>query len=167
MTIQELNSLSEKSFFIEMEKCCGSSSWIKGMFSDRPFKNIEDLIKKADINWEQTTESDWLEAFDHHPKIGDLKSLEEKFANTKTLAGGEQASVENASQKTLLDLAAGNEAYENKFGFIFIVCATGKSAEEMLQLLNSRIGNNRETELRNAAAEQQKITTLRLKKIIT
>ncbi len=167
MTLQDLNKLTEKSFFTEMEKCCGSSTWVNNMYRQRPFNSLEDLIQKADLVWGQTNETDWLEAFNHHPKIGDLKSLEKKFASTKTLAGAEQASVEKASQQTLHDLAAGNEAYENKFGFIFIVCATGKSAEEMLQLLTSRMGNDKETELRTAAGEQQKITNLRLKKIIS
>lgn len=167
MTIAELNILPEKSFFEEMQKCCGSSSWIKKMYSERPFNNIEALLHASTEIWKNTNEKDWLEAFNHHPKIGDLKSLEEKFASTKVLAGGEQATVQAASGETIKALAEGNDQYEKKFGFIFIVSATGKSADEMLHLLNVRLPNDRNTELKIAAAEQQKITTLRLNKIIS
>lgn len=167
MTLEELNNLSDKHFIEEIQKACGSTSWLKQMSDFRPFKNAEELILKAEEAWSNTTEKDWLEAFDHHPKIGDLNSLENKFASTKALAGGEQASVQSASNETLTELAQGNAEYEKKFGFIFIVCATGKSAEEMLALLNARLPNDRSTELKTAAAEQQKITQLRLKKILS
>jgi len=166
MTITELNNLSEKHFFDEMQKCCGSTTWVNEMLAGRPFKNLEEVLNFAEEAWQNTYEKDWLEAFDHHPKIGDIKSLEEKFASTKTLAGGEQASVQSASTKTLEELVKGNTAYEKKFGFIFIVCATGKTADEMLGLLKARMPNDRNTELTIAAEEQEKITKLRLKKIL-
>ena len=133
----------------------------------KPFADIHDLLLKADKAWNLTNEKDWMEAFSHHPKIGDLKSLEQKFASTKALAGSEQASVQTASQKILEQLAEGNTLYEKKFGFIFIVCATGKSAEEMLGILNGRIRNDRPTELKIAVGEQQKIIKLRLQKLIS
>ncbi len=167
MNIDELNTLADNNFFEEMQKCCGSTSWVNQMNSFRPFKNIHELIVKAEQAWAKTNEQDWLEAFNHHPKIGDIKSLEKKFASTKSLAGGEQASVQSASSEILHELAQGNTNYEKKFGFIFIVCATGKSAEEMLQLLKARLPNDRNTELINAAAEQQKITQLRLKNLLS
>ncbi|TAH38990.1 MAG: 2-oxo-4-hydroxy-4-carboxy-5-ureidoimidazoline decarboxylase [Bacteroidetes bacterium] len=167
MTIAELNNLSEQRFFEEMQKCCGSTAWVNEMLAKRPFESLEELLNIAEKAWQNTYEKDWLEAFDHHPKIGDIKSLEKKFSSTKTLAGGEQASVQTASPKTLEALAKGNTDYENKFGFIFIVCATGKTAEEMLSILQARYPNDRNTELTIAADEQEKITLLRLKKLMT
>lgn len=128
---------------------------------------MEELKEISDILWEQTTESDWMEAFSHHPKIGDVKSLEKKFASTAAWASGEQASVNEASQEVIQKLAKGNEDYEKKFGFIFIVCATGKSAPEMLELLEIRLPHEREKELRIAANEQNKITHIRLDKLFS
>ena len=167
MTLQELNTLSDEQVKKEFFTCCGSSLWVEKMMAVKPFSNMNDLLVKADRAWNATVEKDWLEAFSHHPKIGDLKNLEKKFASTKALAGSEQASVQTASQKILEQLAEGNTLYENKFGFIFIVCATGKSAEEMLTLLNRRINNDRPAELKIAAVEQQKIIKLRLQKLIS
>lgn len=167
MNITTLNALNSASLREEFLKCCGASSWVERMIQLSPFTGKEDVFAKAEKAWAETTEQDWLEAFLHHPKIGDIKSLEKKFASTSKLAGSEQASVNVASQHTLEALADGNEAYENKFGFIFIVCASGKSATEMLELLNARIHNSRETELKIAAEEQSKITRLRLEKLLT
>lgn len=166
MTIAELNQLDANVLREEFTKCCGASAWTNGMILRRPFATKDALLKAADEVWNETNENDWLEAFLHHPKIGDLKSLEKKFATTSKLAGSEQASVNSASQDVLEALAKGNAAYENKFGFIFIVCATGKSASEMLELLNTRIHNDKQTELKIAAAEQHKITHLRLQKLV-
>ncbi len=167
MSIEELNNLPKPVFLNEMKICCASSRWMNEMYSLRPFSGMKDLMEKADKAWQSAGEEDWLEAFSHHPKIGDLESLEKKFNSTKELAGLEQSSVKTATSDTLQALADGNKEYEKKFGFIFIVCATGKSADEMLQLLNNRIVNNRAEEIRTAAAEQHKITILRLKKIIS
>ncbi|MBP6333859.1 MAG: 2-oxo-4-hydroxy-4-carboxy-5-ureidoimidazoline decarboxylase [Bacteroidia bacterium] len=167
MTIADLNKLPEPTFIEELKKCCGSTTWVNTLLSSRPFTNAEDLLEKADLAWASTNTEDWLEAFNHHPKIGDLKNLEKKFASTKELAGAEQSSVQSATTKTLEELAEGNTEYENKFGFIFIVCATGKSAAEMLQLLKMRINNDKNTELKTAATEQHKITKLRLQKILS
>ncbi len=167
MTIEELNKLPDARLKEELLKCCGSSRWVKQMIEAKPFRSEKDLFVKAESCWYHTAEPDWFEAFSHHPKIGDLKSLEKKFASTKALAGNEQASVSKASKKILEKLAEGNKLYEDKFGFIFIVCATGKSAKEMIELLNSRIDNDRTVELKIASEEQHKITTLRLQKLIS
>lgn len=166
MTIEKLNKLSSSHVFEELFKCCGSTAWAKQLTEQRPFASIEDLVFKSDRVWANATKEDGLEAFTHHPKIGDVKSLEKKFASTKAWAGGEQAGVNVANQSVLKELAKGNNDYENKFGFIFIVCATGKSAEEMLSLLNERIGNDLETELKIAMNEQNKITKIRLEKLL-
>lgn len=120
------------------------------------------MLAAAREEWFALSESDWLEAFSHHPKIGDRASLAARFPATHDLSAREQASVGSAHANVIDALAEGNEAYLERFGFIFIVCATGKSAEEMLQLLRDRLPNDRATELRNAAEEQAKITALRL-----
>ncbi len=137
------------------------------MESLRPFDSIASLHTAAIGTWyDQCGPEDWLEAFQHHPRIGDLKSLEQKFASTQAWAGKEQQSVNTATQAVLEALAAGNTAYEQRFGYIFIVCATGKSAAEMLRLLHNRLSNDPETELRIAMGEQAKITAIRLNKLI-
>ncbi|RZK26134.1 MAG: OHCU decarboxylase, partial [Hymenobacter sp.] len=112
------------------------------------------------------SEADWREAFTHHPKIGDVSALREKFASTATWAAGEQGAVRQASQSTLEALAAGNEAYAQRFGYIFIVCATGKSAAEMLALLQARLPHEPAQEIKIAMSEQAKITRLRLEKLL-
>ncbi len=136
------------------------------MLARRPFASPGDLFESARSAWAATGEADWLEAFAAHPKIGDIDSLREKYAATKAMAGNEQGAVNGADAATLEALARLNAEYEKRFGFIFIVFASGKSAEEMLALLLSRINNSREEEMRNAAAEQLKITLLRLEKML-
>lgn len=166
MSIEELNNLSIDKACEEFFKCCGSTKWAQQLVNKRPFKNKEELLKISDIIWANCSDQDGLEAFTHHPKIGDLKSLEKKFDSTKEWAGGEQSGVNNAAHDTLVALAKGNEAYEKKFGYIFIVCATGKTADEMLTLLTVRLKNDAEAELKIAMSEQNKITHIRLEKLI-
>jgi len=166
MTLLELNNLSANKAFEEFFKCCGSTTWAKQLTGKRPFASKEELMRVSDSIWQACSKQDGLEAFTHHPKIGDIRSLEKKFASTKEWAGGEQAGVNTATQNTLVALAEGNEAYLTKFGYIFIVCATGKTAEEMLALLNARINNDAETELKLAMNEQNKITHLRIEKLL-
>ena len=165
MTLQQFNILSLKQAKEELFKCCGSISWSEKLAAEIPFASVQELKNKSDKIWLNCAEKDFLEAFTHHPKIGDVKSLEKKFASTQQWASGEQASVSAASQKVLENLANGNEVYEKKFGYIFIVCATGKSATEMLDLLELRLPNNSQQELKIAAAEQNKITHIRIDKL--
>jgi len=148
-----------------LSDCCGSEKWVIGMYEHYPFKTEEKLFYEAERIWFSLNESDWLEAFLHHPKIGDINSLREKFSSSKHLAENEQAGVNDASHVTLDELARFNEEYEKKFGYIFIICATGKSAEEMLEIIRSRIGNEKENEILIAMKEQSKITQIRLNKI--
>ncbi len=136
------------------------------MEQSRPFSDSQSLLEKADEVWALSTKADLLEAFEGHPEIGNVSSLREKYRNTEKLAGHEQSGVNTANEDTLQVLAQGNNDYKDKFGFIFIVCATGKSAEEMLQLLQQRLPNSRNEELENAAEEQRKITQIRLKKLL-
>lgn len=167
MTIDDLNSLSEDEAFDQFMLCCGSSAWAKKMVLHRPYSSKRELIKKGEDTWNHELDSsDWLEAFSAHPKIGDLGSLRKKYASTKKWAEGEQEGAANAPEEVLKKLASGNEVYENKFGYIFIVCATGKAAEEMLHILESRLDNAPQKEIAIATEEQQKITEIRLEKLL-
>lgn len=144
-------------------RACGSSRWVDRMMTRRPFGSDRKLLFAARNEWFGLTEADWLEAFAHHPRIGDRASLVARFPATHDLSSREQAAAGAADAEVLSALAAGNEQYFERFGFIFIVCATGKTAAEILQLLRDRLSNNRATELRIAAEEQAKITALRLR----
>lgn len=166
MTLAELNNLSKEKAFEELFKCCGCTTWAQNLSDFRPFKSKEDLLRLSDMNWITCEMEEVMEAFSHHPKIGDLKNLEKKFVSTKEWASGEQGGVDEASQTILIELAEGNALYEKKFGYIFIVCATGKTAVEMLTLLKVRLSNAPEKEFRVAMNEQNKITHIRLNKLL-
>lgn len=167
MSIAEFDHLDIERKKQLLQQCCGSSSWVNKMLSVFPVEDLVELFEAAEEKWYQCSEEDWKEAFDHHPKIGDINSLREKFAATKNWASKEQSGVDNASENIITQLAEGNNKYEQKFGFIFIVCATGKSAEEMLNILQGRINNTPEEEIKIAVAEQDKITKLRLEKLFS
>ena len=167
MNLTELNNLPKPALAEALQTCCGSTVWVASMAASFPVADAETLMDEAKTNWNSLREADWREAFTHHPKIGgNVEALRAKFASTSTWAEGEQASVKEASQETLEALAAGNKDYERKFGYIFIVCATGKTAAEMLALLQARMPNKPEDEILIAAAEQDKITQIRLEKLL-
>lgn len=148
-------------------RCCGSSRWAQAMVDARPFETDANLFSRADALWSQASAQDVLEALTHHPEIGaDLEALRAKFASTASWSSGEQSAMGEADEATLVALRDGNRAYKAKFGHIFVVCATGKSAAQMLALLEARLPNEPEPELANAAAEQGKITVLRLQKLV-
>lgn len=130
-----------------------------------PLADEAALVAAADGAFDAMPREAWLEAFTSHPKIGDIKSLRMKFAGNKEWSGGEQAGIAEADETVFQRLATGNDDYEQRFGYLFIVCATGKSAAEMLSLLEARLPNDDATELRIAAGEQRKITHLRLAKM--
>jgi 2-oxo-4-hydroxy-4-carboxy-5-ureidoimidazoline decarboxylase len=166
MTLHELNTISKQQLTEELNKCCGSSAWVNNMLPFFPADDMVEILEDAEEQWWKCSEADWKEAFAHHPKIGDVESLKKKFASTAQWASGEQSGVTAASQQTIQALAEGNKDYEKKFGYIFIVCATGKSAEEMLEILQSRLPNSPEDEIQIAADEQNKITKLRIEKLL-
>jgi 2-oxo-4-hydroxy-4-carboxy-5-ureidoimidazoline decarboxylase len=145
-----------------LRRCCGSTRWIDGMIARRPFHSREGLLAAARDVWFSLTPADWLEAFTHHPKIGDRQSLQRRFGTSGALSEKEQAGLHGVSADVLDALADANERYLAKFGYIFIVCATGRRAAEMLAMLRDRLDNDPETEIRIAAEEQAKITELRL-----
>ena len=158
----EVDTASPEAARAILFRACGSARWVERMLARRPFGRDAKLLSVARIEWFGLTETDWLEAFSHHPRIGDRASLEARFPATHDLSSKEQSGVGGAGADVITALAQANETYVERFGFIFIVCATGKSAEEMLQLLRDRLANDRGTELRIAAEEQAKITALRL-----
>jgi 2-oxo-4-hydroxy-4-carboxy-5-ureidoimidazoline decarboxylase len=160
-----LNALDEAAARDALQKCCAAPAWIEQMLAHRPFADDKAVETAAVAIWWSLPHDEWHAAFAAHPKIGDVNSLKKKYASTSTWASNEQASVAQASDDTLQELARYNQDYEAKFGYIFIVCATGKSAAEMLAILKSRIGNDPAAELKIAAAEQLKITLLRLAKL--
>jgi 2-oxo-4-hydroxy-4-carboxy-5-ureidoimidazoline decarboxylase len=135
------------------------------MLAARPFADDDAVEEAAEVAAASLGEHDWLEAFAAHPLIGDVDSLRKKYAATKSLAAREQSGVAAATEATLQELAALNREYADRFGFIFIVFATGKTADEMLAILKDRINNPRSRELLSAAGEQMKITKLRLQKL--
>ena len=165
MQIESFNTLSPSDAVAVLRDCCAALRWGQQVTAGRPYATADALLDAADRVWRTMHESDFLEAFDAHPKIGDPDSLKKKYAATESLARNEQQSVVLASDETIAALAALNERYQQQFGFIFIVCATGKSAEQMLALIRERLPNDRETELINAAREQGAITAIRLRKL--
>ncbi len=165
MTIAEFDHLNSEKKKEILQQCCGSSAWIEKMLTIPPAEDLIDLFEDAEEKWYECSEADWKEAFSHHPKIGDLNSLKEKFAPSADFAEGEQSSLKQASEKVLQSLAEANVTYEKKFGYIFIVSAAGKSAEEMLDVLTARLNNNPDQEIKIAMDEQNKITRLRLEKL--
>jgi OHCU decarboxylase len=164
--MQELNTLSTVDAEMEFLKCCGSQRWVQAMAGARPFKSVDDLLTKANQLWWSVSAEDWLEAFHAHPKIGEQKGAATQTEQARTWSAQEQSGVAAAADEVKTALAQGNLEYEQRFGFIYIVCATGKSSAEMLAILKERLTNDPETELRAAAEEQSKITRLRLEKLL-
>lgn len=158
-----LNSLPRAAAAEALRRACGSARWVEGMLAHRPFPSTDSLYARAAEEWRSATEADVLEALARHPQIGeDLAALRQRFPKTAGLSEREQAGVAGAAEQTLVALRDANAAYRARFGFTFIICATGKTAEEMLSALRQRLANDRRTELVTAAAEQAKITQLRL-----
>jgi len=167
MTLTEFNTLSKEQAFQHLEKCCVSKTWIHKMIAAMPFESEDILIKKAATVWYNECEIiDYKEAFTGHPKIGDVSSLQKKFAKTSEWAAHEQGKVKEANKKVIEDLAKANDIYLNKFGYIFIVSASGKSAEEMLTIVQERLNHSIKDEIYVAMNEQHKITVIRLVKLI-
>ncbi|VAW44689.1 2-oxo-4-hydroxy-4-carboxy-5-ureidoimidazoline (OHCU) decarboxylase [hydrothermal vent metagenome] len=170
MNLEQLNQLATDDLMKLLETCCGASVWCTAMAHFQPYASIEMLHIISDAIWRELDEDDYLEAFTHHPMIGDLDALKDKFQDkfqeTAAWASDEQQGSNCASEQTLLELQTANQDYLAEFGFIFIVCATGKSASQMLQLLQARINNGYAEEIQLAADEQNKITHLRLNKLL-
>jgi OHCU decarboxylase len=164
--LDAFNALAPAEAESELMKCCGSSRWAQAVARARPFNDMDELLTVADRVWWSLAAADWLEAFSHHPQIGEKKSERQQAAEASRWSAEEQSGTRSAEAETLAALASANRDYLQKFGHIFIVCATGKSTEEMLALCEQRLPHDPETELRIAAEEQRRITHLRLHKML-
>ena len=164
-SVAALDGLPPHEAALLLQSCCGSSAWVDGMTSRRPFHTLAVLLREADELWWSLSPDDWREAFDHHPRIGERSAAAVQSGQARSWSASEQRGVAAAPADVREALADGNREYERKFGRIYLVSATGKSADELLTLLRARIQNDPETELRVAAAEQAKITRLRLVKM--
>jgi OHCU decarboxylase len=165
VSVEELNALPADRAAELLRACCGASRWVAGMVNRRPFFSRDAVLRAADDEWSAMGESDWLEAFSHHPRIGETAPAAGGSATARGWSASEQASVVSAADEVRIGIARLNHDYEARFGFIYIVCATGKSAGELLAFARKRLHHDRETELRVAAEEQRKITRLRLEKL--
>lgn len=164
MTLEDLNRVSANAAVDWFQQTCAAQQWCQQMAQQRPYRDKEALIATANAIWQSCTKVDFMQAFEAHPMIGDVNSLREKFKSTQAMASHEQSGAQSASEEVLQALHQLNHQYLQKHGFIFIIFATGKTATEMLTALKSRLHNSTETEIENAAAEQIKITCLRLTK---
>lgn len=164
--LHRLNALPAEEAERELLTCCGSREWARRMAAARPFADERTLLDAAAATWWGLGEADWREAFRSHPRIGERKAEAAQTSREQAWSAGEQAGMSTAAEATQRALAKGNRAYDERFGFIYIVCASGKSADEMLSILNRRLANDPATELREAAEEQGKITRLRLEKLL-
>lgn len=164
--LERLNQVAEKTAEADFLNCCGSRKWARFMAEARPFADSAEFIKQADRIWLNLETRDWLEAFAAHPKIGARKAASHQSAQAAEWSNAEQSGTQTAADTLRDELEKANRLYEEKFGFIFIVCATGKRAEEILDLCRRRLQNDADSEIRIAADEQRKITEIRLKKLL-
>jgi OHCU decarboxylase len=162
-TLAAFNTMPAESAEAALLHCCAAIRWARGVTALRPFTNPEALYAAADGVWATMQEPDWMEAFRSHPRIGERK-VAQASAQSKAWSTQEQASVNTAQSEILAKLAAGNARYEELYGFTYIVCATGKSADEMLAILRRRLASDRQSELREAAEQQRQIMQIRLRK---
>jgi 2-oxo-4-hydroxy-4-carboxy-5-ureidoimidazoline decarboxylase len=162
-TLQSWNAAGADAALEAMIACCCARRWAEAMVALRPITSVFELSEAADRVWSTMEEPDWMEAFACHPRIGERKATH-ATAKSAAWSGQEQSFADGAQAPVLADLAQGNSLYEQRFGFAYIVCATGKGADEMLAILNRRLTSDRATELREAAEQQRQITQIRLGK---
>jgi OHCU decarboxylase len=165
--LTRLNELPPAEAERELLTCCGSREWARRVAACRPYADAADLMEHADGVWRALDEADWREAFRAHPRIGETKADAGQTDREKAWSSGEQAGMLSAAEQTQRALAEGNRRYEERFGYIYIVCATGRTAEEMLDLLTERLSNDPAAEILVAAEEQRKITRIRLEKLLS
>ncbi|MDP9177570.1 MAG: 2-oxo-4-hydroxy-4-carboxy-5-ureidoimidazoline decarboxylase [Gemmatimonadota bacterium] len=166
ITVADLDGIPGRTAASLLLNCCGSSRWVSEMVAARPFGSRDALLSEADRIWTSLNASDWLEAFAHHPRIGERTAALSHGEQGDEWADEEQAGVADADDEARSALTTANQEYERRFGYIYIVCATGKTPDEMLELARQRLRNDGATELRVAAEEQRKITRIRLEKLL-
>ncbi len=167
MKIAEFNGLADEDAEELIRSCCGSSRWVSRVLSRRPYVSVDALLAAADTAWQESGSTDWEEAFAHHPRIGESQAAAPVSEMARAWSAGEQGNLNQGAAGVRTDLANGNREYERRFGRIFIVCASGKGPDELLEILRTRLQNSPDVELRIAAAEQGKITNLRLRKLFS
>ena len=160
-----LNALPVDEAEAELRRCCGSREWARQVAAARPFPSPDALMHTSDEVWRALPPAEWLEAFRAHPRIGERKA-ERPERGTAGWSGQEQAGLRDADSAMRQDLADANRAYEERFGWIFLVNATGKTPDEMLALARGRLSNPPDDELLVAAEEQRRITRIRLEKLL-
>ncbi len=166
MSLAELNDDDLDGASATFMACCGARAWAEAMRDARPFETPKALFDAADAAFDALTDEDWLEAFAHHPRIGDVDKLRARFGRSGDHSSREQAGMAGAGDAVIQSLHQGNLDYEARFGHVFLICATGKTADEMLVSLSTRMANTPEQELAIAANEQRQITRLRLARIL-
>lgn len=164
--VEELSTLPPDEAADLLRSCCGASAWVTEMVAKRPFKSGQQLLETADTVWNGLTTDEKKEAFDHHPRIGEKLSAAAQTDKAKAFAEREQAKVRLASSSVHDQMSLINRAYEQKFGFIYIVSAAGKEGHELIQIARKRLRNDVNTEVGIATDEQRKITRLRLEAMI-
>ena len=164
--IERLNDLTHDEAEAEFLQCCGSTAWACGMSARRPFVGADEMLRAAEEAWQNLDDEDWLEAFSRHPRIGEGRAATEQTGTEKEWSRREQSGMSAADAGVRREFEELNRAYAEKFGYIFIVCATGKSPGEMLAALRERLQNDPATEIARAAREQRRITKLRLEKLL-
>ncbi len=164
--LARLHALGDAELRATLHAACGSSKWVDGMLKRSPFADESAFFAAADEVWFALGREDWLEAFSHHPRIGERNLSQAKFAATAAQSSREQSGMAGASEAVRSEFAAKNADYERKFGHVFLICATGKTGDEMLGSLRTRLHNDAATELRNAAQEQSRIVRIRLGKLV-
>lgn len=167
MTLDELNALPPERAAEVFRACCGASRWVDAMVARRPFASTDMVMSMADDIWLAMGPDDWHEAFAHHPRIGERAAATPQDERAAAWSAGEQSSVVDAGASMHDELAEINRAYEARFGYIYIVCAAGRSADELLEIARRRLTNAPDDELRVAAEEQRQITRLRLRKLLS
>lgn len=165
--LARLNAMPTTEASTALLACSGSARWVSTMLAKRPFPSADAVYAHADTSWQGLTREDWLEAFSHHPRIGERNLSQARFAQTAQQSSREQSGMAGASESVQREFAALNAQYEARFGHVFLICATGKSAEYMLAQLQSRLTNDAATELFSAAREQSMIVRLRLERMLT
>jgi 2-oxo-4-hydroxy-4-carboxy-5-ureidoimidazoline decarboxylase len=166
MTLDEFNKLPAENLTEDLIQCCGAVNWVKGLLAHRPYTSLISLKEQSSIIWNGLSKEEWLIVFSQHPKIGEAPQKLESNDKHLKMAADEQSTTETAKASELQALASFNRRYYHKFGYIFIISATGKTTEEMLTSLKQRLNNSADEEILIAANEQNQITNIRLSKLI-
>ena len=166
MTLADFGALAQPELRMALSRCCGAERWVQAVMVTAPWPDRAALDRCCGAAFAQLERPDWLAAFSHHPRIGERSLQRAAATGTQAWSAQEQAGAASAASTTLDALRAGNEAYEARFGHVYLVCATGRSADELLAFLHERLCHDAPTELAVAAAEQRKITGLRLDRLL-